>query len=161
MKIYRQLTIFLFLSVLISQSIYGQDSSDKLYIGCQSGIFVKKYCIAYISDSTAYLETYVKWQGVWIPTNIRENKPYQPEKLILGKDAYKNDYAQIYNRKNKWICKVKKTFTGKLTFTLNQVNTLPEQYNEIRKRAIDLTNSGNAPYNKIESLEFNNWINNQ
>ena len=78
------------------------------------------------------------------------------EKMIT-----KNDYARIYNRKNEWICKVKKTFTGKLKFKLNQVNALPEKYNEIRKQAIDFTNSGNAQYNKIESLEFNNWINNQ
>ena len=152
--------ISLFIFFYISQIGLSQKLENGLYIGEKQGILVKEYGIIYVADSLLYLETYVRWQGQWMPTNRRGHSPYQPEKLVLEDSQYLNDFATIYRNKNNWICKVKKTFTGKVKIKLIPVKELPENYKKIRTEAIRFSNPESKKYEEIESVEFLYWIEN-
>jgi hypothetical protein len=98
------------------------------------------------------------WQGQMLAINRRDSKGYQPEKLTLVTEVYKNQFSEVRFKNENLISIQVKTFTGKLkTTNYKKIDFLPESILEIRKAAYLFEGLENLE--KIESEEYKNWVN--
>ena len=128
---------------------------DGLYYGFRKNI-VHKCVIVKVENSKAYIESYVLWQGVWMPSSFSKDKYYEPTILNSDKNIFKNDKIIFANYNNKYKIKLTKTFIGNIKMKLEKVKELEERTNSIRNEALLFSYNAKTFKTKEDSIAFMN-----
>lgn len=153
--------ILVIILILICNYTFGNSKRETLsiiekgiYYG-EKGGFLRKYVIANVQDSIAYVECYVRWQGQWVNfirlTNLHsENKI----KLTLENGRFSNYPVTMFKHNEKIWIKIDKTMLGKTKVKVVKTIELPKKTNVIRNSAL-LFNTNEIKFKSIEdSLAF-------
>ena len=150
--------IFIFIIVFSTEYSLAQNIENGFYVGTKRVLFGKTHSILFVSDSVAFLENYMIWQGQMLAINRRDPKGYQPEKLTLVNEVYKNQFSEVRLKNENLLSIQIKTFAGKFkTTNYKKIDFLPESILQIRKEAYLF--EGLEDLENIESVEYKNWVN--
>ena len=133
-------TIYLTLILILTTSFLSNKKTpspieDGLYYGVSSH-FVKRHTIIKVEKSIAFIESYVHWQGEWVPVNSNSGKYFEPIKLSLDNLIYKKENITfVYNGKKHTVY-MQKTFAGKFKMNVDKIKELDEKTNVIRNEAL-------------------------
>lgn len=151
-------TIYLTLIILITTSFSNKKSPNPIEEGLYYGVsnhLIKRYTIIKVEKSIAFIESYVPWQGEWIPVNSNTGKYYEPIKLNLENLIYKNENITFIHNKNKYSVKMQKTFAGKFKMNVEKIKELDKKANLIRNEALLFSCRHSLTFkNKQDSIAF-------
>jgi hypothetical protein len=152
-------TIYLALIILLTSSFSTKKEPIKIEYGIYDGFskdIVHKSTIIKVENSVAYIESYILWQGVWMPSTFSKGKYYEPIKLTSENNIFKNETMTFINNGKKYKLKCRKTFIGKLKMNLEMVNELDSKTNSIRNEALLFSCNIKTFKNKEDSISFQN-----
>jgi hypothetical protein len=130
--------ILIIFSLSLLNTSTRQSIENGLYISYKGG-FIPKYAILTIEQDSSKLEVFTKWQGEWLPAIGDWDNSYQPQILIKNENGTLSNENVIIQNKKGIMGLVKNSFAGRMKFKFNKVETLPENYKEIRLKGIEFT----------------------
>ena len=132
-----KLISLLFFICLLNTAL-EQKIENGLYISFKGGI-IPKYAILTVEQDTSKLEIFTRWQGEWLPAIGAWDDSYQPQILIQNESGTLRNENVIIQKKNLIKGLVKNSFAGRIKFKFQMVETLPEEFQEIRKKGLEFS----------------------
>ncbi len=105
-----------------------------LYIAKKGGV-ITKYAILEVQGDSATFESFIMWQGQWVPAIGTWDENYTSQKLVIDSMGnYSNENVLIYSKKNFIKGKISNSTAGK-RFVFQKVDSLPESYKNIKLKS--------------------------